>query len=187
MLCDREHVVVLISFGAEVSKIGGWDRDIGIFSSGTNGRGTGATSCIGAHEALSAMIRGALDRCREGQIISGAKTGQFGGESIAGAEGDDGSSTSWQNTGRGSNLYGVKRELWRSTTTKVTRHPSSIAAWQGRRNTDAKRLGGMRGRQCWKNWRAITSDQDHSSSPARFDRINLRGGQCHQPDCGDSC
>jgi len=187
LLCDREHGVVLISFGGEVSKIGGRDRDIGIFSSGANGRGAGATSCIGVHEALSAMIRGAPDRYRKEQMMSGAKAGQFGGESISGPEGEDGPSMSSQHTARRSNLYKLKWELWRSTATKVTLHPSSIAAWQGRRNTDAS-LGGMRGRQRWKNRRAITSDQDHSSFPARFDPINLRGAQCHhQPDRGDSC
>ena len=178
--------MVLISFGAEVSKIGGQGSDIGIFSPEINGHGTGATSCIDGDQARSATIRGADGRCWRALMMIGAQARQLAVESVAVAEAEQAPAMGWPNTTRRSKLCGATRDLWRST--REARHPRIGAAWQGCRNTDARRFAGTRGRQCGTNWRSIASDQDHSSSPARSDRINLRGGHGHhQPDSGDSC
>jgi len=177
---------MLISFGAEVSKIGGQGDDIGIFSPEINGHGTTATSCIDGGQARPATIRGVDGRCWRALMMIGAQARQLAAESVAVAEAQQAPAMSWPNTGCRSKLYAVTRDLWRST--REARHPRSSAAWQGCRNTNARRLAGTRGRQSGTNWRSIASDQGHSSSPARSDRINLRGGHCHhQPDSGDSC
>ena len=175
--------MVLISFGAEVSKIGGRAGDSGIATVDA-----GATSCADGHKGRSATIRGGDGRCWRALMIIGAQAGHLAVETVAVAEAEQAPAMNWPNTTRRSKLYGATRQLWRSTATREARHPRSSAAWQGRRNTNAERLAGTRGRRGWTNWRSIASDQDHSSSPARSDRINPRGAQCHhQPDSGDSC